>query len=470
MYLNSSIFREYDIRGVVGKDLTPEFARLLGRGVGAYLAERLGARRPLRVSVGRDVRTSSGMLKGALVEGLCSTGLEVVDIGECPTPLQYFSLHRLDLDGGVMITGSHNPPEFNGFKVSVGKQTLHGEAIQAIRRIMERGDFPAGEGKETSYAVIPAYLEEVAGRFRETPRPDRPVRIVADAGNGTAGLVAPELLKRIGCGVIPLYCEIDGTFPHHHPDPTVVENLHDLIRTVREEGADLGVAYDGDGDRIGVVDETGRILWGDQLLLLFGREILRERPGAVIVGEVKCSQFLYDDLRARGGDPVMWKAGHSLIKEKMRETGAAMGGEMSGHLFFADRYYGYDDAFYATCRLVEILWRRRVPVSRLLEGVPLLVSTPEIRVECPDAEKFRVVDRLRERIRARQAVGEIPLRDLVTIDGVRVVFEKGWGLVRASNTQPALVLRFEAESEGLLAAYRGALESELEAVRVESKA
>lgn len=468
MQLSPSIFREYDIRGVVGKDLTPEFARLLGRGVGAYLAERLGTRRPLRVSVGRDVRTSSPTLKESLVEGLCSTGLEVVDVGECPTPLQYFSLHHLDLDGGVMITGSHNPPEFNGFKVSLGKQTLHGEAIQAIRRIMERGRFPVGKGKESAYAVIPVYLEDVAARFREVHRPEPPIRIVADAGNGTAGLVAPDLLKRIGCDVVPLYCEIDGTFPHHHPDPTVVENLQDLIRTVRETKADLGVAYDGDGDRIGVVDETGKILWGDQLLLLFGREIVRERPGAVIVGEVKCSQFLYDDLRARGGDAVMWKAGHSLIKEKMRETGAVLGGEMSGHLFFADRYYGYDDAFYATCRLIEILWKRRVPVSRLLEGVPPLVSTPEIRVECPDAEKFRVVDRLRDRIRARRAVGEIPIRDLVTIDGVRVVYEKGWGLLRASNTQPALVLRFEAESGDLLSFYRQALEGELQSVRREA--
>jgi len=444
------IFREYDIRGVAERDFDAEFARHLGRAYAAYL-ESVGrpparAGRP-RISVGRDCRLTSDSYAAALRAGLRESGVDVVDLGMCPTPLCYFSLFHLDLDGGIQITGSHNPPDQNGFKVCVGKSTLHGDQIQALRRCLEAGRFPRGSGAEEICEIVPLYQEEILSRLRPL---ERPVSVVVDAGNATAGPVAPPILRALGCTVEELYCRPDGRFPNHHPDPTVPEYLTDLIRRVAELGADLGIGFDGDADRIGVVDHNGRIVYGDELLVVFARDVLQALPGATIVSEVKCSQRLFDDIAAHGGNAIMWKAGHSPIKAKMRESGAALGGEVSGHMFFADRYFGYDDAIYAACRLVEIVGRTGRRLDELLADLPPAHATPEVRVPCPDAIKFAVVERVRDHFRQR---GEI-----VDVDGVRVRFPRGWGLLRASNTEPALVLRFEAESAAALEEYRGLFE------------
>jgi phosphomannomutase/phosphoglucomutase len=431
MEINPQIYREYDIRGVVHRDLTPEVVRRIGQGFGTYMVRR-GKK---SLVVGRDGRLSSEGFSEALIDGLLSTGCEVVSIGLCPTPVYYFSLFYLDKDGGMMITGSHNPPEFNGFKVSVGKSTIFGKEIQELGELIKKGDFEKGKGKLIEKEIISAYQAHI----KRDIRLQKKVKVVIDAGNGTAGLVAGPLLKDLGCEVEELYCEIDGRFPNHFPDPTIPEYLKDLIERVKKNQAEVGVGYDGDGDRIGVVDDEGRMIWGDQLMILFSREILKEHPGATFIAEVKCSQNLFQDIERHGGKAIMWRTGHSLIKEKMRETKALLGGEMSGHLFFADRYFGYDDAIYASCRLVELLSKTEKKLSQLLEDVPKTYITPEIRVECPDEIKFRVVERVKEDLRK-----EFPIID---VDGVRVQFEEGWGLVRASNTQPVLVLRFEALSE-----------------------
>ena len=429
--MNPQIFREYDIRGLVERDLSPEVVERLGKAYGTYLQqEQIGE----EVVIGHDNRLSSPSLHRAMLKGLLSTGCKVHDIGLSTTPLLYFSLFHLQLEGGVMITGSHNPPEFNGFKLCRGKSTLYGEQIQHIRRIMESGRFRRGRGEHRNARVLDAYCDYLAERIKIR----RPVRVVIDAGNGTASIVAPRLLKRMGCELIELYCNSDGNFPHHHPDPTVAANLQDLIAKVREEKAELGIAYDGDADRIGVVDESGNIIWGDKLMIIFSRDVLRKHPEAAVIFEVKCSQTLVDDIAAHGGRPIMWKTGHSLIKKKMKEEGALLAGEMSGHIFFADDYFGYDDALYASCRLLEIVSRGEEPVSRLLEGVPATYTTPEIRLECADEDKFRIVAELTEFFRADYRV--------IDLDGARILFEDGWGLVRASNTQPVLVLRFEAGS------------------------
>ena len=447
--VSPGIFRAYDIRGIVGKDLDAGVARAIGRAYGTLVRGR-GLR---KVSVGRDGRLSSDELAGALADGIAAAGIHVVDIGRCPTPLLYYSLFRLDVDGGVMVTGSHNPPDYNGFKVCVGKETLHGDQIQEIRRILDKGDLASGDGGREETPIIPLYLEEMRRNFAsltELPR----LRVVLDSGNGVAGLVAPELIRSLGCDVTSLYEDVDGTFPNHHPDPTIPENLSDLIARVRGDGADLGIGYDGDADRIGVVDDTGRIIWGDQLLVLFSREILERRPGATIISEVKCSQVLFDDIEKHGGNAVMWKAGHSLIKQKMKETGAAVAGEMSGHIFFADRYYGYDDAVYASCRLLEILKKTGRKVSELLADLPVTYSTPEIRMEYSEETKFAVVERAKERF-AREF-------KTIDVDGVRILFDDGaWGLIRASNTQPVLVLRFEAPTPERLEEVRSFVETEL---------
>ncbi|MFQ5466112.1 MAG: phosphomannomutase/phosphoglucomutase [Thermodesulfobacteriota bacterium] len=469
------IFREYDIRGVYGRDLTEEVAELLGRAFALYLGKRGLAGPGLTVSVGRDVRTSSGAIRDALVRGLVDSGVDCVDIGVCPTPLQYFSMHRLGADGGIMITGSHNPPEYNGFKISVGRDTIHGPEIQALKDLvagLAGGPTPppppAGRrGSLEHRAIIPDYLDYVAGGIT-LPELSRPIKVVLDAGNGTAGPVAPALMRRLGCDVVELFCAADGGFPNHHPDPTVPANLADLIEAVRGEGADFGVAYDGDADRIGVVDEGGEIIWGDRLMIIYARDILETTPGAVVVGEVKSSQVMYDEIAHAGGRPVMWKTGHSLIKSKMRELGAAMAGEMSGHIFFADRYFGFDDAIYATARLVEILAARRMAdpafgFSSLLAGVPSTHATPEIRIDCPDGEKFAVVERLRDAIGAGDT--GFSVSDVITLDGVRINFDGGWALLRASNTQPVLVLRFEAESAHLLERAREFVRGLLDRVR-----
>ena len=424
----------------------------LGRAIGTYL-QRQGCQ---RLTLGRDCRLSSTRLRDALSQGLISTGASVVDIGVCPTPVLYFSLHRLNSQGGVMITGSHNPADYNGFKVAAGKFTIYGDQIQEVRKIADSGEFIEGEGKREEVSLLPDYrhyLGEALGRLSHPPR------VVVDAGNGTTALLAPQIYRDLGCEVIELYCTMDGNFPNHHPDPTVVENLQDLIQKVDQEQADLGIAFDGDGDRIGVVDDQGNIVWGDYLMILYSREVLRRRPGATIIAEVKCSKNLYDDIEKHGGRGIMWKAGHSLMKAKMREENAPLAGEMSGHMFFADRYFGYDDAIYGGARLLEILSEGGERISQMLADVPKTYSTPEIRVDCPDHLKFEVVSQA-------QAFFSQHYRT-ITVDGVRLLFDDGWGLVRASNTQPALVLRFEAESRERLGEIRSLIEGKLEEFKKE---
>jgi phosphomannomutase/phosphoglucomutase len=441
--MNPRIFREYDIRGLVDQDLTNEVVCALGQGFATYISDK-GRR---RVVVGRDGRLSSPRFRDFLVEGMASGGLEVIDIGVCPTPVFYFSLFHLDQEGGVMITGSHNPPEFNGFKVCVGKETLYGEEIQNLRKVVEGGRFVKGKGSVSFQEVIPAYQNFILNNIHLK----RKLQVVVDSGNGTAGAVAPKILRDLGCQVMDLYSQVDGRFPNHHPDPTLPENMKDLIAKVQETGAEVGIGYDGDADRIGAVDHLGNIIWGDQLMILFSREVLRSHPGATIVSEVKCSQNLYDTIAKHGGRGIMWRAGHSLLKSKMKEEKALLGGEMSGHIFFADRYFGYDDAIYASCRLLEILSQSQKTIPELLSDVPKTFTTPEIRIDCPDDRKFPLVERVRESFRK-----EYPIVD---VDGVRVLFPDGWGLVRASNTQPVLVLRFEARSAERLQEIRTLVEN-----------
>jgi phosphomannomutase/phosphoglucomutase len=447
--MNPNIFREYDIRGIVVDDLPSDVVRNLGRAVGTYVVRR-GAK---TCALGRDCRLTSARLADDLAAGLAAAGLEVVDVGQVPTPLLYFAVHHFRLDAGAMVTGSHNPPEYNGFKVQLGTSSLYGGQILALRELMERNDFEQGTGSRRAVDAVTPYIEYVKGNIR---LPRAGVRVVVDAGNGVAGAVAVPLMKALGIRPIELYCDPDGSFPNHHPDPTVLENLEDLIARVRAEGANLGIAYDGDGDRLGAVDEAGRVVFGDKLLLLLARAVLAAVPGAAIIGEVKCSQTLFDDVTRRGGRAILWRTGHSLIKAKMKEEGALLAGEMSGHLFFAHRYLGYDDAIYASLRLLEIVSAAGKPLSALLADVPRTVTTPEIRVDCPDDIKFDVVRRVQEAYRRRTDV------KLVDIDGARVHFPGGWGLVRASNTQPVLVLRFEADNDRNLATIRRDLEREID--------
>ncbi len=448
--LRSTNFREYDIRGVADIEFPDDGLRLLGQAFGTYLKRHGGP----KVAIGRDTRLSSPRLRDAVVDGLKASGCQVFDTGVVPTPLLYYSVFHLKTDGAVMITGSHNPPEFNGFKVVCGGSTIHGEAIQEVRRLVESHDFESGSGSETAVDVATPYVDEVAAQFRFGRR----VRVVLDAGNGTAGPAMHRILERLNVDAAELFFEMDGHFPNHPPDPTVLENLNSLIAKVRDTGADLGIAFDGDADRIGAVDERGSVLYGDQLMIIFAREILSRKPGATFIGEVKCSQQMYDQIAARGGNPIMWKTGHSLIKAKMKETGAALAGEMSGHMFFADRYYGFDDALYAACRLMEIVAQSGQPLSRQLADVPKTVTTPEIRFDCPDEIKFAVVEAASKELRSRHKT--------VDVDGVRVLFPEGWGLLRASNTQPVLVMRFEAATPEQLAAYR----KEVEAAVIQAKA
>ncbi len=432
--VNPQIFREYDIRGIVEKDLTPDVVRLLGQAYGSYMLEK-GLK---DVIIGRDCRLSSDGFRDILVESILSTGCDVTDIGVCPTPVFYFSLFHLNKEGGMMITASHNPPDFNGFKVCVGTQTIFGEELQKLRHRLEMGDFAQGHGTHTTYEITPLYLQHI----QDNVSIPRPIKVALDGGNGTAGPIAATLLKNLGCQVLELYCEMDGRFPNHHPDPTVPDFLTDLIDTVTGEKAEIGLAYDGDGDRLGVVDNHGEIIWGDRLLILFAREVLKSHPGATIISEVKASQTLYDDVVRHGGKALMWKTGHSLIKRKMKETGALLAGEMSGHLFFADRYFGYDDAIYASCRLLEILATHQKGALELIGDVPKTESTPEIRISCADEKKFRIVEKVRNHFSKDHKV--------IDIDGARILFPDGWGLVRASNTGPILVLRFEAKDRNSL--------------------
>ena len=447
MQINPQIFREYDIRGVVDKDLTPEVVKRLAQGFGTHM-KALGYH---DLVVGRDGRLSSKSLSEAVIEGLLSTGCHVTDIGLCPTPVYYFSIFHLDKEGGIMVTGSHNPPEFNGLKISAGRSTIFGEQIQDLRRLIEKGEFASGRGKVSQSEIIKPYQDHI----KKDIHLKKKINVVIDAGNGTAGIVAGQLLTELGCHVEELYCDVNGRFPYHFPDPTIPENLKDLIEFVKKTKADTGIGYDGDADRIGVVDDQGNILWGDQLMILFSRDILKSRKGATFIAEVKCSQNLFEDVQHHGGKAIMWKTGHSLIKEKMKNEKAVLGAEMSGHLFFADRYFGYDDAIYASCRLVELLSRTDQKLSQLLQDIPKTSITPEIRVDCPDEIKFQVVEKVKEELEKTYPI--------IDVDGVRVQFGDGWGLVRASNTQPVLVLRFEASTEKRLTEIKKWVEDKVQA-------
>lgn len=455
--INSSIFRQYDIRGVWEKDLTPEVVELLGRGYASFLLNSIN-KESTKISVGWDARLHSPAIKDSFIKGITESGIDVIDLGMCPTPLQYYSLHKFQLDGGVMITGSHNPPEFNGFKLSVGTGTIFGNAIQEIKKIIDAGNFKTGSGNVEQYPVIDDYINFIKSKFESLSG----IKVVVDAGNGTGGVVAPKIMKALGAEVIELYCEPDGRFPNHHPDPTLQESLVDLVAKVKEEKAHAGIGYDGDADRIGVVDEEGNVIWGDGLMIIFSRDILKDNPGAKIIGEVKCSQTLYDDIAAHGGVPVMWKTGHSLIKEKMKQEEALLAGEMSGHIFFKHRYFGYDDAIYASLRLMEIIKKAGEPYSTkaLLKDVPDVAATPEIRFDCPDDIKFQIVEK------AQNAFNEY---ESITIDGIRIKFDDGWALIRASNTQPVLVLRFEAQNKARLNEIRALVEERLNKIIEEYK-
>jgi len=422
-----SIFRAYDIRGIAGKDLTADVAENIGRAFGTYVEGG-------DIVVGRDCRLSSPALRDSLIKGLVNSGCNVTDIGMIPTPLLYFAISHYGKDGGIMITGSHNPPEYNGFKLCKGENTLCGAEIQKLKNMVEAGAFITGEGKVTEKDVVEDYINYVKDRIHLKKK----IAVVIDSGNGTAGEISGRLFEELGCRVTKLNWKPDGNFPSHHPDPTVDEFLKELIRRVKIEKADFGIAYDGDADRLGIVDDKGNIVRGDQILMLFARDILKENH-AKIIFEVKCSMALAEDIRDRGGKPIMYRTGHSFIKKKMREEGALLAGEMSGHFFFADNYYGYDDGIFASARMAELLSKSKERLSETIAKMPEYYSTPEIRVPCPDEEKFRIVEEVTKKFQDKYEV--------ITVDGARVQVRGGWGLVRASNTEPALILRFEAKTE-----------------------
>jgi len=447
MAIASAIFRQYDIRGIVGKDLTVDAARAIGVAYAANLEEH-NVRGT--IVVGRDNRPSGTSLRDALVDGLTSVGVDVVDVGVIPTPLNYWALHHLDVVGGIQITGSHNPPEYNGFKLSLGTSSMHGEHIQHLLTLIQRGAKPKSskKGSVRSEAIIDRYVDDVVARIGKL---SRPIKAIYDCGNGAGSLVAPQLFSRLGTQGKGLFCESDGTFPNHHPDPTVPENLEDLIREVKKDGAELGIAFDGDADRIGLVDDQGGIVWGDNILILYARDVLsRTGRGQPIIFDVKSSQALPMEIERAGGKPIMWKTGHSLIKDKMKETKAPIAGEMSGHMFFTEGFYGHDDALYGAARLLRIVADSGHTVRQLLSDVPKFVSTPELRIEVPEDIKFGLVDNAVKYFRGRH--------DVIDVDGVRVLFGDGWGLIRASNTQPVIVARYEARSAERLKAIQGEME------------
>lgn len=452
--MDENIFREYDIRGIVGAQLTDGVVATLGRAIGTFFRDK----RAVRIAVGYDARESGPRFCRLLADGFTSIGCEVSLVGMVPTPVLYHTVFTRGVDGGVMITGSHNPPDHNGFKICLGKDALFGSQIQEIKQIAMSGPSASAAGQVRgsieTLDVVDDYCRDIVSGISIGARR---ISAVIDAGNGMGGVTAVPVYRELGVDMTELYTEPDSGFPHHHPDPTVEENLRELIAAVRETRADVGIAFDGDGDRIGIVDETGRIIWGDELMVLLSRSVLEKRPGATIIGEVKCSQTLFDDIKTHGGNPIMWKAGHSLIKAKMKETQAVLAGEMSGHIFFADRYYGFDDATYVGARLIEILSNTDKPLSALLADLPKTFSTPELRVDCPDDTKFDVVQKVADHFAATHNV--------ITIDGARILFEHGWGLVRASNTQALLVLRFEADSENHLREIREIVEGAVNRLR-----
>jgi phosphomannomutase / phosphoglucomutase len=451
--MHTGIFREYDIRGVAGVDILDDDVKNIGKAFGTMLHQQ----NKHRVSVGRDCRLTSEKYTDLFIQGILSTGCDVVDIGLCPTPVLYFSIHHLDLEGGAMVTASHNPPEYNGFKLMSGHDSIHSQGLQEIRKIIETKAFVTGSGNRTRADVLTPYKKYIL----ENITISRTIRIGIDAGNGTGGITALPVLKELGCEVHDIFCDPDGSFPNHEADPTQKKNLGDLISLVREKNLDLGVGYDGDGDRIGVVDAKGNVIYGDQLMVIYAREILSRKPGATFISEVKCSMVMYDDIKKHGGKAVMWRTGHSLIKKKMKEENAELAGEMSGHMFFKDRYFGFDDALYATCRLLEILAATGRGVDELIQDLPKTFTTPEIRKECPDEIKFAVVKKIVDHYKARQKV--------IDIDGMRAVYPDGWGLVRASNTQPALVLRFEALTADRLQEIQQEIENTLDQIIARTK-
>jgi phosphomannomutase/phosphoglucomutase len=449
--LRREIFREYDIRGIAGKDLTDETVELLGLGIGTML-RRQDKR---EITLGRDCRPSSDQFRDALLKGLTATGLSVIDIGVVPTPLLYYSIHHLESEGGVMITGSHNPPEYNGFKTCIGHDSVYGAQIQKIHELIEARDFVQEKGTASVADVLSPYRKMLLEKIQIA----RPIRLAMDCGNGTACLIGPDIIATLGCEVTPLFCEMDGTFPNHHPDPTVVANLADLQNAVRSGGLELGIAFDGDADRIGVISDKGDVIYGDMLLALYAREILKRKPGATFISEVKCSMNLFRDIEKNGGRAIMWKTGHSLIKAKMKEENADLAGEMSGHMFFADRYFGYDDAIYAACRLLELLSNGSESLSQMLADMPTTFVTPEIRVQCDDDKKFDIVEKVKSQF----------CRDyeVIDVDGARILFPQGWGLVRASNTQDVIVMRFEADSKQSLDDIRSQVEEQVDRAQSE---
>lgn len=454
--MNQNIFREYDIRGIVGRELTETAVETLARAIGAFFAYN----RARRIAIGYDARKSSPVFCEILTKGFNECGIDAVLIGMVPTPVLYHAVFTKPVDGGVMITGSHNPPDHNGFKICLGKSTLFGSQIQEIKQIALRAETLGSVGDDDmgtteTIEVLDDYIKDIVGKIDLGPRK---LKAVIDGGNGMGGVTAVPVYERLGIEIVKLFTEPDSDFPNHHPDPTVTENLQDAIKAVRENNADIGIAFDGDGDRIGIVDENGRIIWGDELMVLLSRFVLAENPGSTIIAEVKCSQNLFNDIAKHGGVPIMWKAGHSIIKAKMKETGAALAGEMSGHIFFADRFYGFDDATYAGARVLEILSRTDKKLSELLADLPETFSTPELRTDCSDETKFTVVEKVAEHF--------AKTNEVLTIDGARILFEHGWGLVRPSNTQSILVLRFEADSAEHLAEIRKIVESKVSEIIV----
>ncbi len=441
--MNPQIFREYDIRGVADTDLTSEVVEAIGKAYGTQLKH---AKKKV-VTVGHDCRVSSKRIEKALVDGITSTGMDVKRLGLVTTPALYYSIHHLKVDGGIMVTGSHNPPDHNGLKICVGTTSMHGSEIQGLYKMMQLGTFLEGKGKASSVKILDKYIDEIVSQIKLKKK----LSIIIDCANGMAGVVAPEVFKKLGCKTEEMYTELDGTFPNHPADPTVPKNLEELIGKVKKSKVDLGLSFDGDGDRVGVVDNEGNIVFGDRLMILLAREVLSRKKGATIIGDVKCSNLMYEDIEAHGGKAIMWKTGHSLIKAKMKETDSELAGEMSGHIFYQDRWFGFDSGVYTACRLLEIVANSDKSLSEMLSEIPQTFATPEIRRECSDDRKFELVKEATESFK-RQGL------NVNDIDGARVTFEDGWGLIRASNTQPVVVMRFEANTEKRLEEIRRTIE------------
>ncbi len=445
----ASIFKAYDIRGIVGETLTGDIVYHIGRAI----ASEAHARGQRRIAVGRDGRLSGPAFAAALSRGIQDAGLDVIDIGRVPSPILYYATHTQGTRTGIMVTGSHNPPDYNGFKIVIDGEAISGEDIQALKRRIEQRDYSSGAGTRTERDIIPGYIQRIV----DDVRPGRSFKLVVDCGNGVAGVAAPRLLRELGSEVIELFCEVDGNFPNHHPDPGQPENLVDVIEAVKREGADLGLAFDGDGDRLGVIDPAGNVIWPDRQMMLYAADILSRHPGATIIYDVKCTRHLGKVIAEHGGNPLMWKTGHSLVKAKMKETDALLAGEMSGHIFFKERWYGFDDALYTAARLLEILARDARGITEIFAALPDAVSTPELRVDMKEGEHFKFMERF-------IAQARFPGAGITTIDGIRADFDDGWGLIRPSNTTPSLIIRFEADNAEALARIQDAFRRAILAV------